>query len=342
MIGSLLVSAPAVAALGYERQKSDTILLANGDHYTGEILGLQYGILQLKTSHAGTVNIEWPQVRSIESKYMFRVETIGGRYFSGYVHTDEDKLLVSGYEGDNTVRLDEVSTIVPFETNFWRRIDGSVSVGYSYTKSSGVSQGSFGFSANYSGESVEAQLTANALVTRTPSEGTTDQGSIASQVFFLRPGRNFWGFLGDLQHDPDLGVDARVVLGSALGRHVHQSSESQLDLIIGLDLNQEWAANTPGSDQSLEMVLGGQWRVYKFTYPKVNLDLSLNVYPSITEYPRVRGTLNLTLTFKLTTRFAIQLSEYGNYDSRPPEAGAANLDYGVVFSLAYAFGAVVP
>lgn len=338
----MLVSAPALAALGYEREKSDVIRLANGDRYTGEILGMQFGFLQLKTSHSGTVNIEWPQVRSIETKYMFRIETFGGRYFSGYVHTDNDSLLVSGYEGDHTVRLDAVSTIVPFETSFWRRIDGSISVGYSYTKSSGVSQGSLGFSADYSGETVTAQLTANALITTTPSEGTTNQDSIASQVYFLRPGRNFWGFLGSLQHDPDLGVNARIVAGSALGRHVYQSGEQQLDLIAGVDFNQEWAANTGTSDQSLEMVLGGQWRVYKFTYPKVNLDLNLSLYPSITEWPRLRGTLNVTLTFKLTSRFALQLSEYGNYDSKPPEPGAANLDYGVVFSLAYAFGAVVP
>ena len=335
------VAIPCVAQ-GYEREKSDVITLANGDRITGEILYLQFGILQLKTSHAGTVLIEWPTVRSLQSQYMFRVQSLQGAHYSGYVHTDESSLLISGYEGDTTLPLNQVAAIVPFESSFWRRINGSVSMGYSYTKSSGVSQGSVGFNAAYSGEDVEAQLTANALVTRTPSEGTTNQDSIASQVYFLRPSRNFWGFLGSLQHDPDLGVDARIVAGSVVGRHVYQSQVQQLDLIIGLVFNQEWAANIGTSDQSLEGVLGGQWRVFRFNYPKLTMDLNLLVYPSITESPRIRSTLNLTLTFKLTTRFSLQLSEYGNYDSRPPEEGASNLDYGVVFSLAYNFGSVVP
>jgi len=332
---------PAVAVVGYERQKTDVITLTNGDRFTGEILYLQFGILQLKTSHAGTVLIEWPTVRSVNSTYMFRIESLRGQHYVGYVHTKDSDLIISGYEGDTTLPLNQVSTMVPFESSFWRRIDGSVSVGYSYTKSSGVTQGSVGFTAGYSGEDIEAQLTANALITRTP-ESTTNQDSVAAQVFFLRPSRNFWGLLGNVQHDPDLGVDARILLGSAVGRHVYQSEQQQLDLLAGLAFNQEWAANTGESDQSLEGVLGAQWRVYKFTYPKVNLDVNLWVYPSITESPRIRSTLNVTLTFKLTTRFSFQLSEYGNYDSRPPEEGASTLDYGVVASLAYNFGAVVP
>jgi hypothetical protein len=341
-LGGLFTAAPAEAALGYEREKTDVITLTNGDRYTGEILNMQFGILQLKTSHAGTVLIEWPTVRSLDSQYMFRVETLHGAHYWGYVHTQESELVISGGDAEKTLRLSEVSTIVPYESSFWRRIDGSVSVGYSYTKSSGVTQGSVGFSANYSGEDVEAQLNASALLTRTPSEGTTNQDSVGTQVYFLRPTRNFWGFLGGFQRDPDLGIDARIVAGSVVGRHVLQTQQSQVDLIVGLDFNQEWATKTGASDQSLEGVLGAQWRVYKFSYPKVNLDVNALVYPSITESPRIRSTLNITLTFKLTSRFALQLSEYGNYDSRPPEEGASNLDYGIVASLAYNFGSVVP
>lgn len=339
---SLLAGGPARAALGYQRERTDVITLANGDRFTGEILYLQFGILQLKTPHAGTVSIEWPTVRSVTSKYMFRVESLHGEHYAGYVRTEQSKLLVSGYEADAELEMKEVSTIVPFESSFWRRIDGSVSIGYNYTKSSAVTQGSVGFDAGYSDESIEAALLASALITRTPTEGTSNQDLVAAQVLFLRPSRNFWGLLSNLQHDPDLGVDARIVVGSTVGRHVHQTDESQLILMVGMDFNQEWATNTAGSDQSLEGVLAAQWRVYKFTYPKVNLDVNLWVYPSVTEWPRVRSTLNVTLNFKLTSRFSFQLSEYGNYDSRPPETGAENLDYGIVASLAYNFGAVVP
>jgi Protein of unknown function, DUF481 len=89
-------------------------------------------------------------------------------------------------------------------------------------------------------------------------------------------------------------------------------------------------------------VFGGQWRVFKFTYPKINLNTSVLLFPSITDSPRVRATLNVALTFKLTDRFSLKLTNFGNYDSRPPSAEAVTLDYGVNTSIAYEFGNVVP
>jgi hypothetical protein len=47
---------------------------------------------------------------------------------------------------------------------------------------------------------------------------------------------------------------------------------------------------------------GGQWRIYKFVYPKVKLDSWFLLYPSLVQSPRRRGRLNITLTFKLTER----------------------------------------
>ena len=88
-------------------------------------------------------------------------------------------------------------------------------------------------------------------------------------------------------------------------------------------------------------MLGAEWRVFKFTYPKLSLDTSLLIYPSITESPRLRGTLNITLTYKLTERFALKFTEYGNYDSRPPAVDAETTDYGITTSISYSFGPVI-
>jgi putative salt-induced outer membrane protein YdiY len=73
----------------------------------------------------------------------------------------------------------------------------------------------------------------------------------------------------------------------------------------------------------------------------VSLDSDLIVYPSITESPRYRISADMALTTKISSRFAIKLSGYLNYDSRPPEASATSTDYGVVTSLAYQFGSIV-
>ena len=341
---ALLFGACAVrtAAGADTREKTDVITLRNGDRLTGRIISAQYGYLQLDSKHSGSVSIEWPSVLSIESRYDFRVVRFGGLHYAGHIRTSDGKdLTIGSGAAAVTVPMAEVSSIVPYEEGFWDRVDGNVSIGYAYTKASDISQGSLGFNATYSGSDIQGSITASSILSKDSSGTTTDQDSIQGTAFFLRPSPNFWGFLGVLQRDQSLGIDGRAVAGILLGRRLFESYRSQVVGVFGIDYNQERATEGGGSHSSAEGVIGGQWRVFKFNYPKISLDTSLLIYPSITESPRVRGTLNITLTYKFTERFALQFTEYGNYDSRPPAADAATVDYGITTSISYAFGPVI-
>jgi Protein of unknown function, DUF481 len=337
----LFAAGLAVAA---ERAKTDIITLQNGDRITGRILYAEYGILQVNSGQAGGLSIEWPNVRSIQSNYAFRVERLGGEHVAGRLDTDTDgkSLLVSTGSQTVSIPMQEIYRIVPYESDFWQRINGSVALGYSFTRSSDVSQASFDFDARYSDVALEADLAAHYASTHATGDNNADQSSINSSVYFLRPGPNFWALLSTLERDQNLGINGRVLFGAALGRSLYQSPATDLKGLAGLVFQQEWATGGGSSQGSLEAVFGGDWRVFKFSYPKVNLDTSLLMYPSITDAPRFRATLNITLTFKLTDRFSMKLSQFGNYDSRPPAATAENFDYGITTSIAYDFGAVVP
>ena len=52
-------------AWGYARDKSDVVVLRNGDRISGDIASLEFGILTLKTDNMSDLSIEWPAVRSI-------------------------------------------------------------------------------------------------------------------------------------------------------------------------------------------------------------------------------------------------------------------------------------
>jgi Protein of unknown function, DUF481 len=340
----LLCALWADAAMSAERAKTDIVTLQNGDRITCRILYLKFGLLQVSSAHTGSISIEWPSVRTIQSSYSFRVEKFGGEHFAGVISTDPDgkNLLVGTGAGAVAIPMHEVTRVLPYETDFWQRINGSVALGYNFTRSSDVSQLNLQFDEQYSDESREAQLTAQFASTRSSSGDNSTQTNVTSNLFFLRPGPNFWGLLNALQRDQNLGIDGRVVIGSVLGRHLYQVEDSRLIGVAGLALDQEWGTDGGESHSSLESVFGGQWRVFKFTYPKINLNTSLLLFPSITDAPRVRASLNVTLTFKLTDRFSLKLSDFGNYDSRPPSAQAVTFDYGVNTSIAYEFGNVVP
>ena len=64
-------------------QKTDIVRLANGDHVTGEIKNLQRGRLELSTDDAGTIEFEWDNIASVESKREFEVGTTDDRRLLG-------------------------------------------------------------------------------------------------------------------------------------------------------------------------------------------------------------------------------------------------------------------
>ena len=76
LAAALAPVAPVLAA-----PKTDIIVFRNGDRLTGEIKGLEKGRLELSTDTAGTVDIEWDKIASVETTQYLDVETTDGRAF---------------------------------------------------------------------------------------------------------------------------------------------------------------------------------------------------------------------------------------------------------------------
>ena len=108
--------------------------------------------------------------------------------------------------------------------------------------------------------------------------------------------------------------------------------------IVGVVGTEEWIVDKSEPRASVEAVVGGSWQVFKFIEPKTRLNLSLYVFPSLTESGRYRSTGDLSLTHKFPHDITVGLTGYLSYDNQPPEAGAEKSDYGVTFNLGYTFG----
>ena len=65
---------PAAAA-----DKTDVVLIVNGDRLTGEVKSLERGRLRFKTAATDTISIEWDDVASLRSNQNIQVETEDGR-----------------------------------------------------------------------------------------------------------------------------------------------------------------------------------------------------------------------------------------------------------------------
>ena len=63
-------------------QKTDVVVLINGDRITGEIKSLSRGQLDYKTDDAGRLKIEWDKILRVTSNRYYEVEMSSGvRYF---------------------------------------------------------------------------------------------------------------------------------------------------------------------------------------------------------------------------------------------------------------------
>ncbi|HZF28453.1 MAG TPA: DUF481 domain-containing protein [Gammaproteobacteria bacterium] len=331
-----LLTAPAAA-----RDKTDVVTMRNGDRLTGEVKSLEYGILELSTDHVGTVKIEWPEIASLESKISFDVERIGGARSHGTLTTTDGKLVIAGDGGEpESVSLAAVTRLSELQPGFWQRVNGTFSIGYNYTKSSDISVTNFGLNSQYVGVRVRSTLDMSGNRTSSPGQNATDQETISSTVQFLSDKPRFWVLLNTLESNEELGIERRVQSGGAVARYFRQTAYSEITGYGGLVLNAEWTTGIDDKQSSLEGVVGGQWRIFRFNDPEVSLTAQAALYPSITESGRHRSSLNVTLARDLVKDFTLSLSLYQSYDSDPPAEASGELnkkDYGVVTSLGYKF-----
>jgi hypothetical protein len=340
MAGLVLSVAPANA----QRTKTDVIVLKNGDRVTGEILELEYGLLRLSTDDMGTISIEWAAIASIDSQYTFDVQRAGGRRYAGVIATSQegDELVIRDGDAEEAVPLASVVRVTELETGFWQRVSGSLSVGFNYTKSTGIRTGSINISSQYQAERLKATLDISAYETSSPDTEPSARENISSTVQFQRERPSFLMLLNSLERNDELGIDARLTTGGGLARYFAQDQDSEVMLLVGAVANQEWTndvaegLDADDSQQSLEAVLGASWRIFRFNDPEVSLSSTAYLYPSLTESGRRRGTLDVSLRREIIDDLFFDISFYESYDSDPPSAGETT-DYGIVTSLGYKF-----
>ena len=330
----MLCARPARAA------RTDVIVLENLDAVTGEIKQLDRGILKYKTDSAGTLNVEWEEILSIESADSFEVETMsGGRYFGSLAVLDRDAPSVTVVGADRTadLYLENIVRINPVKRTFFKRIDGSLSLGLDFTKASDVSKLNFGFNADYRALKFVTGLSVSSNVTTQPEQPTTSRQDSTYYFERFRLNRWFTRWSGNLQSNSETGLDMRAQASWLGGRYVVQSNHSLLSAGGGLAVSREIRSGEGEDQNNLDVVLTTDYQFFKFKYPKRDLSFSLFVYPSISTWGRVRSDLDIRLRFELFTDFFLEFSMYGTYDNQPSEGALSTTDYGFVTSLAWTF-----
>lgn len=328
-------------SLAQARPKIDTVWTDQGDRVICEILELTQGQLRVSTNDMGTFTIDWLHVSALHSRYFYRIEPReGGRFFGSLwldsgsttlvVHTESDRLSFSTWD---------VVEILPIEKGFWSRMDGALSLGFSYTKASEVAQLTFNWSNRYTMENDMVDLKASTIATSKGDTSEVSRNEDFSAAYYRLFGRKLNASVSAaFQRNDELGLKRRTIGTITGGVSPIRTNLHTLLLSVGVALNSELGtSDTSDTRQSGEGVFKANYSLFKYDSPKSNLDVIAAYYPSFTEEGRHRLDFNLNLSHELVSDFFLNLSYYTNLDSKPPTQDASKSDYGVVTSVSYTY-----
>jgi putative salt-induced outer membrane protein YdiY len=322
--------------------RGDVVTMKNGDRLTGEVKGLNNGILFIETDYSSSnLSVDWNQVVSVKSSATYLITLANGAHVTGKLERapgssvhPEDVTIV----GDNRELRISSPNVVEMESkkpSFWRQLKGSVDAGVSFT--SGNSQTTANTDANVTYATPKWSATAALGTSYSDQSGGTKTNrndiTFSGQKFL---GRNaYLGGLLDFLHSTQQNLDLRTTLGGGYGRYWKRTGNTQLRWIGGIVYAQEsFSTVRQPSDSNAEGLIGVAYDSYRFKVGEIHMQVF--VFPGLSDYGRIRTTTNDSLVIKLTNNFHFTFSFWDNYDSRPPTTAKKN-ELGLSSAIGWSF-----
>lgn len=332
----------------FARDKTDVLVMKNGDHLTCQVKGLDGGVLYVSLDWAdGTVSVDWTKVARLESTQLFVVKTSSGEVYTGALRTPKT-------EADQPVSIQVVSTpvqepvvinrarvvgMIATSDKFWERFSGELSAGSIYAKANQSAQYSLGSQTVYVRERWHAGVGYQSSLSATSGTTTSTRNSVNLGYQHLLPNQNwFYAGLGNFLQSGEQQISLQTTLGGGVGRYLKNTDRTTISVLGGgawqsTNYNREI---TPVAKENVAAALiYGDVRFFKFS--KTSLNLIGTLTPALTDPGRVRFDTNATYYIKIIGNLSWNVSFYGNWDNRPP-AGIPGSDFGSSSGLTWTYG----
>ena len=320
-------------------QLKDTLFFYNSNVLIGELRAIKLGRADFDADGVGLVKIKNKEIKTIHAQSNeFRVETTNGAFLQGYLRPAGKDGRVTVYSLSDTQEI-EVADIIRLSKygRTWKNgLSGNVSTGYTYTKSSEIGRLNFDGSVRYVSPRAEIKLGVSTIWTSDSIEVSREREDVVFDYSYLF--KNSWtiGLTLRYQRNLELGLERRLQEGIGIGHRVLVRTNQQGSLVSGLAINQE--LNLEGvSSKNTELVLQANYELFSFEGPNLSISVTQTGYFSVTEKGRARYDGNANLNWELISDFNLNLQFYHNYDSKSPETGEPNVDYGFVVGIGYKF-----
>lgn len=338
----LLLTTPGLA-----REKTDVLVMRNGDRMTCEIKGLSAGVLYVSFDYIdGTASVDWSKVARVESLHLFVVKTESGTVYTGTLESTDTsagrpvQIRVIETPGKGAVvERSQIVKMVGTSDKFWERFNGAISAGVIYSKGNQSTQYSFGSEAAYVRERWGAQSSFDSNLSSSAGVNASTRNSLRLGAFHLLPSKNwFYSGLSDFLQSSEQGISLQSTLGGGIGRYLRNTNRMSISMVGGA----AWQSTTyqpstlPLGQQNLATgLITAEAKFFRFS--KTSLSASVALFPAISDPGRVRADTNASFYVKLFSDLKWNVTWYGNWDNRPPTSLSGS-DYGTSSGLTWTFG----
>jgi len=330
----------------FARDSTDIVIMKNGDRLTGEVKGLDAGVLYVSMSYIlGTSSLDWSKVARIESKQLFIVKTQDGSVYNGTLNTVEAEgnrpVKIEIVESTNKeAQIDRPQIVEMAETSdkFWQRFNGEVNFGTAYSKGNETVTYTLGSDVEYLRPRWSASAAWSSNLSSSSGVTASTRNEITATARHLLPWSNwFYAGLGDFLQSSVQGIQLQTSVGAGIGRYLKNTNRATIALMGGFAWqNTQYNQSSLSGTQNLAAgLLAADVKLFKFN--KTNLDFAGVLFPVINQPGRVKFNMNTTYYIKITGDLSWNISFYGNWDNQPPPHFAGS-DYGTSSGLSWTFG----
>lgn len=330
-LGAVVLASPAAA-----REKTDGLVLKNGDHLTGEIKGMSRGKLDFGTDDAGTLSIEWVKVARITSAHSYELELVSGqKHFGQLLDPPAGASGVLLLDAGDSLTIQDVVAVVPLDAGLLSRLKAYLDAGFTLAKSNKATTLTTSGEVAYRGDRIGTTLDFNFYVQDDENTAAVSRDALllTGDYYFTRWRASL--FTGAEKND-ELDLKLRITGGGGAAYPAVRSNSMELWAAAGLVLTRE-EYTTSEPTLNLEGYLNGTWDAFRYDSPKLDLGISLSVFPGLSNLGRVRGELTARVKYELFSDFNVGLNLSSTFDSRPPDPAATKTDYIATFTVGWSY-----
>ncbi len=320
----------------------------NGDRLTGEIKGLDAGVIYISLDYmVSTSAIQWARVNHIESSQMFLVKSEDGSVYSGTLKS------TNGAEGRPIhievmeapkepviIEKPKVVQMTPTSNDFWHRFNGSFNSGLIYSKGNQSTQYQLSSLVEYPRERWAVRGAVSSTLSSNTGAAVSTRNSLSLGGFHLTRWSNNWFYTGvsNFLQSSTQDISLQSNIGGGVGRYLKDTNRATIWVTGGIGWQNTRYSQTVQSTtpQNVAAAMTSA-HVQFFKFKKTNLTVDAYAFPALSQPGRVYFNTDVAYYIKLFGAIDWNISFYGNWDNKPP-AHFSGSDYGTSSGISYTFG----